>query len=265
MQNEIKKKRGRKPKEKEDYFGVKEEEAIKKYLSLGRLVINKKAVDGFVWECNLEEEFERNKIYNNILKPALTKLIESIIRTYNLYSKEYDFLDLHHDTLSFLATKFHKFKIDKNKKAYSYYGTACKRYLITKLQKENRKMKVNVSYEDISSSLEEDERYSYTIDEYVKDSSLIIKKLIGNVEAELEKNLKRKKEGKKINQNELSVDGALLNIMKNWEVLFKKEIHNNKYNKNIILYYMREMTNLNTKEIRGCLKKYQDLYNVLKN
>jgi hypothetical protein len=263
MSDEIKNKRGRKPKSKENYFGINEEDAIKKYLSLGKLVKDKTTIDGYRWECTLEEDFERNKIYNNTLKPALTKLIDSIIRTYNLYSKEYDFNDLHHDTLSFLATKFHKFDINLNKKAYSYYGTACKRYLISKLLKETRNIKNNVSYEDISSILEEDERYSYTIDETNRDSSFIIKKLILNIETELQKTLKNKKEGKKINSNELIVDGALLSVMSNWEVLFKKEIHNNKYNKNIILYYMREMTNLNTKEIRNCLKKYKELYNSL--
>jgi len=35
---------------------------------------------------------------------------------------------------------------------------------------------------------------------------------------------------------------------------------NNKFNKNIILLSIREMTNLNTKEIRIYLKKYKTLY-----
>ena len=55
-----------------------------------------------------------------------------------------DFTDIHTDTHSFLMTKVDKFKPDKNKKAYSYFGTICKNYLmgqIIKDQKEtNRKV-----------------------------------------------------------------------------------------------------------------------------
>ena len=38
----------------------------------------------------------------------------------------------------------------------------------------------------------------------------------------------------------------------------------NKFNKNLILYYMREMTSLNTKDIRNAMKRYKIIYNVLK-
>ena len=35
---------------------------------------------------------------------------------------------------------------------------------------------------------------------------------------------------------------------------------NNKFNKNVILLSLREMTNLSTKEIRNSMKKYKKLY-----
>jgi len=38
---------------------------------------------------------------------------------------------------------------------------------------------------------------------------------------------------------------------------------NNKFNKNIILLSLREMTNLTTKEIRGSMKKYKVMYGNL--
>ncbi len=41
------------------------------------------------------------------------------------------------------------------------------------------------------------------------------------------------------------------------------ESDNNKFNKNIILLSIREMTNLSTKEIRSAMKKYKKLYYVV--
>ena len=41
-----------------------------------------------------------------------------------------EFTDIHTDTLSFLVTKMEKFKPAKGKKAYSYFGTICKNYLM---------------------------------------------------------------------------------------------------------------------------------------
>jgi hypothetical protein len=35
---------------------------------------------------------------------------------------------------------------------------------------------------------------------------------------------------------------------------------NNKFNKNVILFELREMTNLSTKEIRSSMKRYKKLY-----
>jgi hypothetical protein len=40
---------------------------------------------------------------------------------------------------------------------------------------------------------------------------------------------------------------------------------NNKFNKNVILLSLREMTNLSTKEIRSAIKKYKKLYYVVLN
>ena len=43
-------------------------------------------------------------------------------------------------------------------------------------------------------------------------------------------------------------------------IIFVPVVILNKFNKNIVLLTLREMTNLNTKEIRTYLKKYKSLY-----
>ena len=62
--------------------------------------------------------------------------------------------EIHADTHSFLITKVDKFKPAKNKKAYSYFGTICKNYLMGQIQKDQKDTNRKISYEDISTTLE---------------------------------------------------------------------------------------------------------------
>ena len=150
------KKRGRKA-VKENYFDVREETAVRNFLVA-------------------ETMEEKNKIYNEFLRAPLDKMISSIIRRYKLYRKDMDFIEIHVDTHSFLMTKVDKFKPAKNKKAYSYFGTICKNYLMGQIIKDQKETNRKVSYEDLSSSLEERPDLIYRIDEDLMDVEGLIKK-----------------------------------------------------------------------------------------
>ena len=84
-------KRGRKPKERKGYFYEKEEQAIVDYI-------------------NSTNPEEKNRIFNTILLPALTKMIESIIRRYKLFVPDEEFPQTFNDTISYLLTKISNFK-----------------------------------------------------------------------------------------------------------------------------------------------------------
>jgi hypothetical protein len=62
-----------------------------------------------------------------------------------------------------------------------------------------------------------------------------------------------------LTENEKKLGVALIDLFENYENIFIGN-DNNKFNKNIILLSLREMTNLSTKEIRTSLKKYKTLY-----
>lgn len=235
------KKRGRKRKNNL-YFGPEQEEAVVKFL-----------------EC--DDSIERNAIYNKWLREPLDKMIESIIRKYKLYRKGETFEDLHSDTLSFLILKADKFEPEKGKKAYSYYGTICKNYILGLLINDDKKMKQIYSYEDYSTSIEEKDEYSYVIDDIEFNFKIFIQKLIDEVQLELDGEYVSKK---KINENERRVGEALIEILSNWEVILDLMNGGAKYNKNSVLQSMRNYTNLNTKDIRIAMKRYKELYKLLK-
>lgn len=252
-------KRGRKPKTNL-YWGPEQEQAVVDFLNIGQVieiqVEGSKTPPKVIWSGNTKEERERNRIYRDNLMDPLNTMVDSIIRRYGLFSKSMVYEDLHSDTLSFLIMKFHKFKPDKNKKSYSYFGTIIKRYLIGSLMKDNKKMKTLISYEDISTSLENDEELSYSIDDY----SMNLGELMCNVSNEIKKEL----ENNILSDNEINVGTALIKILDDWENLFETVPGTNKFNKNLILYYMREMTCLSTKDIRNSMKRYKIIYEVMK-
>ena len=162
-----------------------------------------------------------------------------------------DFYEIHTDTHSFLMTKIDKFKPSKEKKAYSYFGTICKNYLMGQIIKDQKEMNRKISYEDISYDLENNENYSYSIENDSTDSALVIQNFL----LELESFLKQEN----LNENEVKLGHALYDIFENYENIFIGA-SNNKFNKNIILLSLREMTNLTTKEIRSSMKKYKVIY-----
>ena len=230
----LSKKRGRKA-VKENYFDVREEEAVRKFLIA-------------------ESSYEKNKIYNQFLRYPLDKMISSIIRRYKLYRKDMDFEEIHTDTHSFLMTKVDKFKLDKNKKAYSYFGTICKNYLMGQIIKDQKETNRKISYEDISSSLEERPDLTYRIDDDVVETDYIINKYLDE--------LKEYIETEPLNDNEKKLGYALIDLFDNYETIFSGA-DNNKFNKNVILLSLREMTNLSTKEIRSSIKRFKKLYLVI--
>jgi hypothetical protein len=194
---------------------------------------------------------ERNEIYNEFLKKPIEKMVSSIIRRYKLYRKDMSFDEILNDTHSFLITKSDKFIPDKNKKAYSYFGTICKNYLMGQIIKDQKDTNRKVSYEDISSSLEERPDLVYYIENDVVESDKIILDYI--------KQLKTFIDVSSLNENEVKLGYALLELFENYDSIFIGN-DNKKFNKNLVLMSIREMTNLSTKEIRLSMKKYKKLY-----
>jgi hypothetical protein len=226
-----KKKKGRKPTLK-NYFAEREENAVRDYLT----------ADTFE---------EKNKIYNDYLKFPLDKMISSIIRRYKLYRKDMDYEEIHMDTHSFLMTKIDKFKPSKEKKAYSYFGTICKNYLMGQIMKDQKDLNRKISYEDISSDLQNSPDMAYYIDNEEVTSEEIIKKFKDKLQLVMEDS--------KITEQEQKLGQAISDLFDNYRNMFP-DSNNNKFNKNVILFELREMTNLSTKEIRSSMKRYKKIY-----
>ena len=231
-------KRGRK--KKKGYFYDEQEEAVKNYI-----------------KATTKEE--KDKIFNTWLKPAFTKMVESIIRRYNLYLPDEEFTDTFNDTMSFLMTKIEKFNPDMNFKAYSYCGTICKNYLIYKINKFKKNQEKNERYDVIQRDLSNNIRFSYG---ERTDSVTFLNELISKTCKEIDRIIKNR-DKYNLSNDEIRVGRALIELMQNWEDLFA-QMGSNKFNKSSLLLFLKESTFLTTKQIRDGMKKYKEAYYFLK-
>lgn len=235
------KKRGRKPgKNRKGYFYEEEEEAFVKYITS-------------------EDQKERNKLFNEKLLPAFTKMIESIIRRYDLFTPSEDFTDTFYDTLSFLITKVNNFDITKGYKVYSYCGTICKNYLILKrttyMKHRDRFYPYDEVYLETNQRSDEDKKlFIWDLNAELIDGmkNAINDLLNGRITID-----------KKLTKNEEKVGVALLEVLEHWDDIFK-EMGSTKFNKTSILYFIKEYTLLTTPEVREASRRYKEMYYNLK-
>ena len=232
-------KRGRKPKnERRGYFYEEQEAAVKKYLET-------------------EDPEERNEVFNTVLKPAFTKMIESIIRRYKLYVPEEEFEETFNDTMSFLSSKMANFNPTKHYKAYSYYGTICKNYLIYKINQFKKKVERNEQYDDVYERFQNN--INYAQDEI--DGKPLAEELVVNIQKKIHEMIDD--EASDLTENEKKVGLAMCDLFENWEDILCSD-GSNKLQKSSILYFLREETMMNTKELRDSMRKFKDAYYILK-
>ena len=231
-------KRGRKRK---GYFYEEQEQAVYDYI-------------------NTKDPIEKNKIFNEWLKPAFTKMIESIIRRYKLYPPDECFDETFNDTISFLMTKIDKFNPNKGYKAYSYCGTICKNYLLFKLNQYKKQQTRQESYGDFYDVVNDSD--TYVMEAVGETNEDFLGDLIDNTCSEIKKIIEVNKDTK-LTQDEKKVGLALIELFENWDDLFQ-EMGSNKFNKSSILLYLKEATMLTTPEIRNSMKKYKTAYYSIK-
>lgn len=233
-------------KERKGYFYEKQEDAVKEYLLSNN-------------------EIQRNQIFNTILLPAFTTMIESIIRRYNLHIPNEEFEDTFNDTISFLMSKIEHFdpekiskKTGKTFKAYSYCGTICKNYLLHRRIEYGKELERASSYDEICNEINNNVRYSGND---VEENTFMSDVMTGAAKAI--KNVMNDSIRYTLTDKEIMVGKALVDLIENWEDILTVN-GSNKLNKSMVLYHLRETTRLTTKEVRDSMKKYKKAYYCIK-
>lgn len=226
-----------------NYFGPEQEQAVIDYVSS-------------------DSQVERNIIYNKHLREPLNKMVEYIIKRYKLYREGISFEELHADALSNLIMKADKFDGTKNTKAYSYYGTIIKRYLIGRLIDDDKNKKKIDSWDNVKGYLETTDEYQYEME----SSDIHLEKFIESIIDGIKKEMTASENGeiRKLTDIEEKLGDTLITMLSERETILKTLSEGNKYNKIAILEIMRNISGLSTKDIRHSMKRYKVLYKLIK-
>jgi len=200
--------------------------------------------DAIVLYNNTPDAEVRSNIYRDRIHYAFFKLTENIIHTFKFYYTEVDDIEhLQHEVITFLLSKLDKFDPSRGAKAYSYFGTIAKRYLILQNQKNYKKRieKAPVSV------LEEDENHSYVIDgDDIQDKlSLFIDEYVEYITENIYTLFPK--------GNDAQIADAILEI-------FRKREDIDVFNKKALYIYIREMVDVKTPKITKIANRLYDIF-----
>jgi len=215
--------RKRKPKQSINYFTQDTENAIVEYLASS-------------------DPVDRNKIYNERIDYAFYKLTENIIHTFKFYYTEVDTIpELQHEVVAFLLEKLHLYNQDKGK-AYSYFGTIAKRYLILYNNANYKKLKDKAPVEAI------DEDKSIYIDLVNNSPELYQEEASNSFMNQYIKYVDNKIFDLFPKANDARIADAILE-------LFRRRENIDIFNKKALYIYIKEITDATTPQITKIIKR----------
>jgi len=200
--------------------------------------------DAIILYNHTVDQTERDILYRTRIHYPFFKLTENIIHTFKFYYTEVDNIeDLQHEVITFLLTKLHLFDPSKGAKAYSYFGTIAKRYLINS---NNKNYKKRVEKAPVS-EIESNETFSYRIDEGSESDKLIyfIDKYIEYCTENINTLFPKK------------VDSQIADAILE---LFRKRESIDIFNKKALYIYIREIIDAKTPKITKIADQLYDIF-----
>jgi hypothetical protein len=207
--------------------------------------------EAIITYCKSESYRERSKLYEDLIQPAFSEMVNKIIFTYK-FNILPNIDQLRDDCKIWLTTILNKYDPDKGSKAFSYFSVVTKNWFIHKVKQNSKKIKKEVSFEnlvenggaDILGTTDPSESYLEQRIELEYWNTLL-------------ENLDRWDTGS-LKTNEKAVLDAVKILLHNIEDI---EI----FNKKAIYLYLRELTGLNTKQVVNNLNKLREKYRNFKN
>ena len=207
--------------------------------------------DAIVLYNKTEDPAVRSKIYDEGIHYAFFKLTQNIIHTFKFYHTEVENIeDLQHEIITFLLSKIHLFDNTKGTKAYSYFGTIVKRWLILYNEKNYKKKITSIPV----STLDDEGSESYVTEEYNSPSD----KLSANDKLSLFMDLYVEYCTSNIyklfpKDEDAKIADAILE-------LFRKRENLEVFNKKALYIYIREIIDVKTPKITKITEKLFSIY-----
>jgi hypothetical protein len=198
---------------------------------------------------NLEK---KEDIYVAEILPPFNKLVENLIFIHGFAKINGSYEDLKNDCVTFLYETLHKFDHTRGTKAFSYFNVVAKNWLIirSKQKLKSNKRNISIDNQDFLSYSDKSKIENYKIAPS-QDYRIMIKESKDNL-SKLMKEIRRKLN----NENEISCMDAII-------TLFEKIDELDLLNKRAVFVYLRNLSNLNPKQLSIAMSAIRKHYRVL--
>jgi len=219
---------------------------IKKRRKKSKNYFTQDTEDAIVLYNNTDDSKIRSKIYEREIHYAFFKLTENIIHTFKFYHTEVDNLEhLQHEIITFLLSKIHLFDPGRGAKAYSYFGTIVKRWLILYNTKNYNKKVKKVPVDNL---MKEGSTHIYNMKDIGKEKDelseyieIYVKHVTKNIFTLFPK------------KNDAQIADAILELFRKRETI---EV----FNKKALYIYIREMVDVKTPKITKIADKLYEIF-----
>lgn len=207
--------------------------------------------DAIIEYCRTDNQAKRNKLFVEYIGPVFQEMIDKIVNTYKF--SDLSNIEKHkEECLIELTTKLDKFDPENGSKAYSYFTVVIRNWFYQKLNEENDKKKSRVDLEDMPWHVEN--YYFTTENEYIEEREK--QERIELFKEDLE-SWDKGRRGRILGDIDNKVIKALQQLFDNPEAL---EV----FSKRAIYFHIRQLTDLNTKQISRSIKKLTERYERFK-
>jgi hypothetical protein len=201
--------------------------------------------DAIVLYNNTSDSEMRSKIYEREIHYAFFKLTQNIIHTFKFYHTEVENLEhLQHEIITFLLSKIHLFDPTRGAKAYSYFGTIVKRWLIL-YNTKNYNKKIKKVEVDVLMGEKSTHTYSMGDDVAQNDLSKYIELFVAYTTENIFELFPKK--------NDAQIADAILELFRKRETI---EV----FNKKALYIYIREIIDVKTPKITKIADKLHDIF-----
>ena len=201
--------------------------------------------DAIVLYNNTECSEIRSKIYDKEIHYAFFKLTQNIIHTFKFYHTEVENLEhLQHEIIVFLLSKIHLFDPTRGAKAYSYFGTIVKRWLIL-YNTKNYNKKIKKVPVDVLTGEHSTHTYKMGDEEVKTDLDKYIDIFVDHVTSNIFELFPKK--------NDAQIADAILELFRKRETI---EV----FNKKALYIYIREIIDVKTPKITKIADKLHAIF-----
>ena len=197
--------------------------------------------DAIIEYCQTPNRQRKEVLYRDFIQPAFDEMVDKIVFTYKFTSLP-NIGFLREECKSWLVTILDKYDQSRGSKAFSYFSVITKNWFIHKVKKTTKQMKTETPLADMTKveSAVVVENQVNAIREHAEFFCHLNERLdVWLLEADRENDIK---------------------LLKAIKTLFDHSEQIEIFNKKAIYLYMREITDLNTKQIASSLSRFKIKY-----